>query len=168
MDAVVCGIDPGLSTTGYAVVRGDSQRLRVLDAGVFRFPRGDTLPRRLLAVEHDLEALFLEHTPLCVAVEELYSHYARPRTSILMGHARGVILLAAARQGLEVRSYPATRIKRRLTGNGQATKAQVQRAVQRALGLDQLPEPADLADALAIALCCVQDVRQPALSGATR
>ena len=75
-----------------------------------------------------------------------------------MGHARGVILLAAARVGIESRSYPATRIKRMLTGNGHASKPQMQRAVQASLGLARPPEPADVADAIATALCCALDV----------
>jgi crossover junction endodeoxyribonuclease RuvC len=88
-----------------------------------------------------------------MALEELYSHYKRPRTSILMGHARGVICLAAAQAGISVASYSATRIKKTLTGNGRATKPQMQRAVARELGLASPPEPHDVADALATALC---------------
>ena len=116
------------------------------------------LAERLLAVEQDITAIIHEHHPDVVAVEELYSHYTHPRTSILMGHARGVILLAAARAGIDVRSYAATRVKRHLTGNGRATKVQMQRAVQAALGLATLPEPNDVADALAIAMCCAADL----------
>ena len=88
-----------------------------------------------------------------VAVEQLYSHYEHPQTAILMGHARGVIFLAAGQRGLPVISYAATRIKKTITGNGRASKEQVQRTVQRELGLPQLPEPPDVADALAVALC---------------
>ena len=88
-----------------------------------------------------------------MALEELYSHYERPRTSILMGHARGVICLAATRAGIPVISYSATRIKKTLTGNGRATKPQMQRAVTRELALTATPEPHDVADALAAALC---------------
>ena len=91
--------------------------------------------------------------PDVMALEELYSHYGRPRTAILMGHARGVICLAAVRAGIEVVHYSATQIKRILTGSGRAPKGQVQRAIQRELGLAELPEPPDVADALAIALC---------------
>ena len=153
MSAVICGIDPGLGTTGYAVVRRESGVLSVLDAGVCRFDPRESLAQRLVQVDRDLATIFAEHFPEVVAVEEVYAHYKHPRTAILMGHARGVILLAAARRGIEVRSYSATRIKRHLTGNGRATKVQVQRAIQATLGLATLPEPADVADALAIALC---------------
>jgi crossover junction endodeoxyribonuclease RuvC len=88
-----------------------------------------------------------------MALEQLYSHYQRPRTAILMGHARGVICLAAAQEGIPVVSYPATRIKRLLTGSGRAAKGQMQEAVRRELKLSLVPEPNDVADALAIALC---------------
>jgi crossover junction endodeoxyribonuclease RuvC len=91
--------------------------------------------------------------PGVVAVEQLYAHYEHPRTAILMAHARGVLFLAAAQQNLPVHSYNSTRVKKTITGNGRASKDQVQRTIQRELGLAQLPEPPDVADALAVALC---------------
>lgn len=165
MEAVVCGIDPGLGTTGYAVLHcGDNGGLAIVDAGVCRFDPARPLDERLLAIEGDITSVLAEHHPVIVAVEQLYAHYNHPRTAILMGHARGVMLLAAAKLGIEVRSYAATRIKRFLTGNGRATKGQVQSAVQRSLGLAQTPEPADVADALAIAMCCAADVGHRSLA----
>ena len=168
MDAVVCGIDPGLGTTGYAVLRYRGDKATIADAGTCRFDEREPLPRRLVALEQDIVSVLGEHHPDVVAVEELYSHYQHPRTAILMGHARGVILLAAARSALEVRSYAATQIKRFLTGNGRAAKALVQRAVRVALGLAELPEPPDVADALAIAMCCAADLAKAHLSEASR
>jgi crossover junction endodeoxyribonuclease RuvC len=159
MDSVICGIDPGLGLTGYAVLRTSAGTMSVLDAGVCRFDEKQSMHRRLLDLEGDIAAVLDEHRPDCVAVEQLYAHYKHPRTAILMGHARGVILLTAVRREIEVRSYAATRIKRFLTGNGRAKKAQVQRAVQHALGLAAPPEPPDVADALAIAMCCADDMR---------
>ncbi len=159
MDAVVCGIDPGLGTTGYAVVRMNGAQATVQDAGVCRSDAGTSLPDRLASLERDIAAVLGEHQPSVVAVEQLYSHYLHPRTAILMGHARGVILLAAGKAGIEVKSYSATRVKRYLTGNGRATKGQMQRAIQATLGLAKLPEPADVADAIAIALCCAAEAR---------
>jgi crossover junction endodeoxyribonuclease RuvC len=91
--------------------------------------------------------------PKVMAVEQLYAHYQHPRTAILMGHARGAVFLAAAQRGLEVASYNATRVKKTITGNGRASKDQVQRTIQRELGLAKIPEPSDVADALAVALC---------------
>lgn len=158
MDAVICGIDPGLGTTGYAVLRYRGEEVSVVDAGVCRFDKTPPLAQRLVAIEADISGIFLEHHPDLVAVEQLYSHYAHPRTAILMGHARGVVLWAAAKIGIEVRSYAATQVKRYLTGNGRASKGQVQRAVQRTLRLEQVPEPADVSDAIALALCCGAEV----------
>lgn len=165
MDAVVCGIDPGLLITGYGVVRVDgSQQPTVIDAGVCRFDAKAPLETRLVAIESDLDAIFSEHQPDVVAVEQLYAHYKHPRTAILMGHARGVILVVAARRRIEVRSYAATQVKRYLTGNGRATKEQIQRAIKATLGLCEIPEPPDVADALAIALCCACDLDKVVLA----
>jgi crossover junction endodeoxyribonuclease RuvC len=91
--------------------------------------------------------------PDVMALEQLYSHVAHPRTSILMGHARGVICLAAVQAGIPVVHYPSTQIKRILTGNGRASKEQMQNAIRRELRLDAVPEPPDVADALAVAVC---------------
>jgi len=99
--------------------------------------------------------------PGVMVVEQLYAHYDHPRTAILMGHARGVIFLAAAQRNLPVDSYNATRIKKSITGNGRASKDQVQRTIQRELGLLQLPEPPDVADALAVALCHYYQMKLP-------
>lgn len=164
MESVVCGLDPGLSVTGYAVLAVRPRQYTVLDAGVCRMERKGDLSRRLSRLYEDVTTVLHEHSPRVVAVEQLYAHYAHPRTAILMGHARGVILLTAAQSGVEVRGYAATRIKRYLTGNGRATKTQVQRAIERELGLAKLPEPADVADALAIALCCAADTANSCLS----
>ena len=108
---------------------------------------------RITQIHADLAEILAEHKPDSVAVEKLYAHYKHPRTSILMAHARGAILLACRQAGLGVRDLPATKVKKSLTGNGHASKRQVQRAVQAACKLDQSPEPPDVADALALALC---------------
>ena len=168
MEAVVCGLDPGLAVTGYAALRVRGGQVSLLDAGVCRFERNLPLPERLVAVERDVTAILTEHSPDLIAVEELYAHYKHPRTAILMGHARGVILLAAAKLDVRVRNYAATRVKRYVTGNGHATKGQVQRAVQRMLGLGAPPAPPDLADALAIALCGADDLMRKGVSRARR
>jgi crossover junction endodeoxyribonuclease RuvC len=157
MDAVVCGIDPGLGITGYAVVRS-GRGVTLIDAGACRLDERKPLHERLVDLDRDITSVLSEHQPALLAVEDLYAHYKHPKTAILMGHARGVILLAAARVGIETRSYPATNIKRLLTGNGHASKPQMQRAVQATLGLAKLPEPADVADAIATALCCALDL----------
>jgi crossover junction endodeoxyribonuclease RuvC len=149
----ILGIDPGLNTTGYGVVESDGKRLQVREAGIIRGKSRGSLTKRLLEVFDGLSDVIESLKPEVMALEELYSHYARPRTAILMGHARGVICLAAARAGIPVVHYSATQIKRILTGNGRAGKSQVQRAIQRELALPKIPDPPDVADALAVALC---------------
>ncbi len=156
----VCGIDPGLETTGYAVLAIDGDNAVIRDAGVCRTDTGVSLPDRLAQINADLDDLFQQFKPYAVGVEELYAHYKHPRTAILMGHARGVILAAAARHGIIVHSFNATQVKRFLTGNGRASKAQMQRAVMASLRLATPPEPNDVADALAIAMRCADECRR--------
>src|SRR5262249_18555219 len=108
---------------------------------------------RLLSLYNGIVEVIEQFQPGVLAVEQLYAHYKHPRTAILMGHARGVFLLAAAQRGLEVVSYSATRVKKTITGSGRAPKDQVQRTIQRELGLTAPPDPPDVADALAVALC---------------
>lgn len=149
----VLGIDPGLNITGYGVLEVTGGVLRLCEAGVVRGRTRGSLTARLVEIFDGVTEVISALGPSVMAIEELYSHYARPRTAILMGHARGVICLAGARAGLPVVHYSATQVKRILTGSGRASKSQVQRAIQLQLGLQQTPEPPDVADALAIALC---------------
>lgn len=148
----ICGIDPGLRTTGYAVISADGARVKLVEAGVVRPDKACELPVRLRQLSLEIHDVFTEHRPDAIAVEKLYSHYAHPITAILMGHARGVILGAAAQAHIEVTDIAATRIKRLLTGNGHASKNQIQGAVMHVLKLAEAPEPPDVADAIAIAL----------------
>ncbi len=148
----ICGIDPGLRITGYAVIDADGAKVRLIEGGVIRPDTGCPLPARLRQLSLESHDVFTEHKIDAIAVEKLYSHYAHPVTAILMGHARGVILAAAAQEHIDVMDIPATRIKRLLTGNGHASKAQVQGALMHVLRLAKPPEPPDVADAIAIAL----------------
>ncbi len=153
-DAVrILGIDPGLNITGYGVVTVSGDSVSVVEAGVIRSKRTDDLGTRLSSIHEGITDVISTLAPDCISLEELYSHYERPQTAIIMGHARGVICLAAAQANMPVNSYAATQIKKVLTGNGRAPKNQVQLAVTRHLNLDQIPEPPDVADSLAIALC---------------
>lgn len=149
----ILGIDPGLHLTGYGVLQGGDGPPQLYEAGVIRGNRSDPLPQRLAQIYRGVAEVIAASQPSVMALEELYSHYDRPRTAILMGHARGAICLAAAQAGLPVVHYSATQVKKILTGSGRASKSQVQRAIQGELGLDRLPDPPDVADALAIALC---------------
>jgi crossover junction endodeoxyribonuclease RuvC len=111
-----------------------------------------SLEKRLEQLYRDLDELLVELRPTRLAVEKLYAHYKHPRTAILMAHARGVILLAAQQRGIPLEHLPATEVKKAVTGYGHASKLQVQRAVQSQLNLAALPQPPDVADAIAIAL----------------
>ena len=152
----VLGIDPGLNISGYGAVDVGAGEPRIVEAGTIRTNARASMAVRITQIHADLAELLAELRPDLVAIEKLYAHYKHPRTSILMGHARGVILLAAQQAGVAVRDLAATEVKKNLTGNGHASKRQVQRAIQSACGLAELPQPPDVADALAIALCAAR------------
>jgi crossover junction endodeoxyribonuclease RuvC len=151
----VVGVDPGLGVTGYAVVEPLGRGVYVAEAGVIR-PRGGslkTLESRLLMLHRGILEVLDAFPAEALALEQVHSHPGHPRTAILMAHARGVIMLAAAERGLPVAGYAPSRVKKTLTGSGRAPKEQMQHAIQLELGLDQIPEPHDVADACAVALC---------------
>jgi len=154
----VLGIDPGLHVTGYGcvVLPAAGAEPELVEAGAIRTDGGASMAARLAQIHADVGELLGELRPDAVAVEKLYAHYKHPRTAILMAHARGAVLLAAEQAGLGVRDLAATNVKKALTGNGHASKRQVQRAVQALWDLAEPPEPPDVADALAIALCAVR------------
>jgi crossover junction endodeoxyribonuclease RuvC len=134
-------------------VQFDGPRVaQIVDAGVITSRADRSLPERLGEIAGGLDDVLDEHQPGLLGVEQLYAHYKHPRTAIIMGHVRGVLLLGAARRGIAVLNLPATHIKRALTGNGRASKPQMQRAVMSSLRLARPPEPADVADAIAVAL----------------
>jgi crossover junction endodeoxyribonuclease RuvC len=155
----ILGIDPGLQVCGYACLEADGDRESLIEAGILRTEGDLPIEQRLNRISEDMQSILESLRPEIVAVEELYSHYAHPRTAILMGHARGVILQKCAQAAIEVRSFSATRIKKSITGNGRASKEQVQRTIQTILSLARLPEPSDVADAIAAALCCANSMR---------
>jgi crossover junction endodeoxyribonuclease RuvC len=148
---LILGIDPGLRITGYGLVSLSRGRPQLREAGVLRMKAKGDLAERLLELHRSLAELLAETTPDRVAVEQLYAHYKHPRTAILMGHARGVILLAAADRSLPVTSLASTMVKRTITGNGHASKMQMQRTIAMLCKLPKPPEPPDVADAIAIA-----------------
>ena len=154
----ILGIDPGLQVCGYACLEMGGDKEKLIEAGVIRIASGSAIEQKLNRLAEDTQSLLESFKPDVVAVEELYSHYAHPRTAILMGHARGVILQKCAQAAIEVRSFSATRIKKSITGNGRASKEQVQKTIQTILSLPQIPEPNDVADAIATALCCANSI----------
>lgn len=158
----IMGVDPGLNLTGYGVVECGAGGTELIEAGVIRSPRanGNNLPVRLESLFEGLREVIDEFRPQTMCLEEVYSHTSYPRTSILMGHARGVICLAARMSRIPVINISARRIKQSVTGNGNASKLQVQRTVQQFFSLGRLPHPPDVADALAAALCYVNSMRK--------
>ena len=155
----ILGIDPGLQVCGYACLEVGAGEEKLVEAGVIRTAGGLALEQKLSRIAGDTESILNSFKPDVVAVEELYSHYAHPKTAILMGHARGVILQKCAEAAVEVRSFGATRIKKSLTGNGRASKEQVQKTIQTILALPERPEPNDVADAIAAAMCCANSLK---------
>jgi len=168
---LILGIDPGLRITGYGCIRIAGGGPELVEAGVFRLGKttagmaAATVSARLLEVDADFRALLDRLRPQAVAVEGLFSHYNHPATAIVMGHARGVMLLAVVQAGIKLLELKPTEVKKSLTGYGHADKSQVQRAIQTQFGLAELPSPPDLADALAIALCASQRLAMGAAVG---
>ncbi|MGH7540681.1 MAG: crossover junction endodeoxyribonuclease RuvC [Gemmatimonadota bacterium] len=148
----VLGVDPGTRATGYGVVERAERTHRLLECGVIRPPANGDIAARLLAMHEGLLELIDRHRPDCLAIEGVFSG-RNARTAMLLGHARGVAVLAAARRSLPVEEYPPAEVKKSVVGTGSATKDQVGLMVCRHLRLREAPRPADAADGCAIALC---------------
>jgi crossover junction endodeoxyribonuclease RuvC len=149
---IVLGIDPGLANTGYGVVARRAGRLVALDGGVVETRPGAPQERRLADIHAAMDALLAEHRPDAMALEELYFGQ-NVRTAFAVGHARGVVMLAAGRHGVPCTSYTPQQVKGGVCGNGRAGKDQVARMVMTLLGLVEAPRPEHASDALAVALC---------------
>ena len=148
----ILGIDPGLGITGYGLVEDSGTAVKLIEAGVIRTYSESGITARLLKIYDGLSEIIEEYRPDALVIEKVYSHYKHPMTAILMGHARGVVALAANSLKLEVVNYPAKTVKRAVTGNGNASKEQVQRSVERFLNLKSCKGPVDITDALALCL----------------
>ena len=152
----ILGIDPGLIRTGYGIIDSDGPgSMRLVEAGVIKTKANDHIQTRVADIFNTLSDIIRCEKPDVMVLEKIYSHYKHPTTSILMGHARGVVCLTCGLYDVRLVNYPATRIKKAITGNGHASKRQVQGVVRTLLGLKRLPEPADVSDALAMAISFV-------------
>jgi len=150
----VLGVDPGMAITGYGVIETGNGTLgmgRLVECGVFRFPRTSSLPQRLAELHMQIEALIERLHPTALALENAFYH-KNVRTTLVLGHARGVVLLAAQQKGLAIAEYPPATIKKTVVGAGGAQKSQVAAMVARLLRLKQAPRPSDAADGVAVAL----------------
>ena len=158
---IVLGIDPGTATTGYGVVRGDASGLVTLvECGVVRTRARDPLHARLKEIYDGVAELIARHRPDAVSVEDVF--YAKNvRTTVVLGHARGVVLLAAQQAGVEIHEFPPAQIKKAVVGTGGATKEQVQFMLTRLLRLKAVPHPSDAADGVAAALTYCLGARVP-------
>jgi crossover junction endodeoxyribonuclease RuvC len=156
---LVLGVDPGTAATGYGVVEADPGRPgRLVECGVLRTDARTHLAQRLASLHEGMRDLLEQHQPDVVAVESIF--YAKNvRTTLVLSHARGVILLAAAQAGVPVAEFAPAAVKKAVVGRGRATKAQVGFMVRQLLRLRQAPRPADAADGVAIALAYVLTTR---------
>ena len=165
---IVLGIDPGTAVTGYGVVSGDrGGQARLIECGIIRTKARDPLASRLQEIHSGVVELIQRHRPDMMSIEDVF--YARNvRTTIVLGHARGVILLAAADAQIEIAEYPPAEIKKAVVGTGSATKEQVQFMVTRILRLKSPPQPADASDGVAAALACLMSSHMKALTSRER
>ena len=150
----VLGIDPGTATVGFGVVKQlatAGRPVRLLECGVFRTRAADPLSRRLASIHAGLLELLERHRPDVLAVEDIF-YATNVRTTVVLGHARGVILLAGAQAGVSVAEYSPALVKKTVVGRGAAVKPQVGYMVAKILKLEAAPSPADAADAVAVAL----------------
>ena len=160
---IVLGIDPGTAQTGYGVVSGDHvMRVSLVECGVIRTRARERLPTRLREIHDGVTELIARHRPDVLAVEDVF--YAKNvRTTVVLGHARGVILLAGEEAGITVCEFPPAEVKKAVVGTGVATKEQVQFMLTRLLRLRSVPSPSDAADGVATALACLMGARAPQL-----
>jgi crossover junction endodeoxyribonuclease RuvC len=149
---VILGVDPGSVRTGWGAIRTDGRRHQLLDKGVLAPPLRAELPARLAFIHAAMAEIITRFSPDILAVEDLF-HAKSARSALVLGHVRGVILLAGAEAGLPVAAFPPATVKLHVTGHGQAAKGQIAFMVARILALPGDGEPGDAADALAVALC---------------
>lgn len=155
MSDIILGIDPGIADTGFGIIKKDPNgSLKCLDYGTIKTAAKTELPDRLDIINRELKGLIKKYRPGLVAVELLY-FCKNVKTALVVGHARGVILLTAKQDNLPVMEFTPLQVKQAVSTYGQAGKLQVQKMVKMLLNLSELPEPDDAADALAVAICAV-------------
>jgi|TARA_X000000368_G_scaffold69034_1_gene49953 crossover junction endodeoxyribonuclease RuvC len=148
----VLGIDPGLGNTGYGIVSAVNNNFELIDFGVIKTNSKDKLANRLQIIFNEISQLISDHKPTIFSIEEIF-YSKNVKSSLLLGHARGVAMAAASVNNILVYEYAARKIKQSLTGNGNAHKDQVQFMVKNLLKMNEAPKSNDASDALGIALC---------------
>lgn len=148
----ILGIDPGYAIVGFGILQAQRGQARLVRCGAINTPAGVPMPRRLVQIQEDLETLIRTFSPDVMAIEELFFN-TNVTTAIGVAQARGVILMTAAKLGVEIFEYSPSQVKQAVVGYGKAEKHQVMEMTRRLLGLAAVPKPDDAADAVAIALC---------------
>ena len=154
----IIGIDPGLSCTGFGIIEVSENDKSIIDYGVVKTDSKDPLCNRLKVLHEDLEYIIKKYKPTVMSIEQIF-YGKNVKSALLLGHARGIPMLLAAIYKLPLYEFSPRRIKQSLTGNGNSTKEQVQFMVKKVLLMDELPQPTDASDALAIAVCYNQNFR---------
>ena len=150
----ILGIDPGLGTTGYGIISNINNEMELVDFGTIKTSPKDSLSKRLKIIFDDISELIIKYKPSIFSIEEIF-YSNNVKSSLLLGHARGVAIAAAATNDIIVYEYSAKKIKQSLTGNGNAHKEQVKFMVKNLLKLQEAPKSHDASDALAIAICYI-------------
>jgi crossover junction endodeoxyribonuclease RuvC len=164
---IVLGIDPGIATTGYGIVRDSPNgRLHEIDHGVIRTDSKTPQPLRLKEIHEKLALLIEQHKPEAIAIEELFFN-KNVRSAMIVGQARGVVILTGILADLELSEYTPLQVKQAVTRYGRAEKIQVQQMVKTLLGLSEIPKPDDAADALAVAICHLHSYKMRRTLGRT-
>ncbi len=148
----ILGIDPGLKTTGYGLIDLKQQKVNLIEAGIVEPKKTDGLPKKVDTVFLNLQKIIEEYNPDLLVLEKLYAHHAHPSTAFILGHVRGVICLLCAQKNVILEEYSVKRIRKAITGNGNATKVQTRRIVAHILKVDEEKLTLDASDALALAL----------------
>lgn len=155
----VIGLDPGSRVLGYGVVREDGGRTTLVDHGAIWTKSKESIEHKLLSLNQQLSEVMGKYQPDQAAVEDVFFS-VNVRSALLLGQARGVVLMTVASSGVPISQYSATALKQAITNYGRASKEQVQHSVQMLLGLDHIPDPPDAADALAIAICHINSTQR--------
>ena len=155
----ILGIDPGLTQTGYGIIQVTGTQTTMVDYGIIKPNAKESLPQRLITIFNDVAEIIEKYTPSVMAIEDIF-YGKNIRSTLMLGHARGAALLAAAQQKIPIYEYSPRKVNQALTGNGNAHKQQVQFMVKSVLQLADIPQPQDASDALALCLCHTQQFRQ--------
>lgn len=156
---IILGIDPGFAIVGYGILKYEGNKFTVLGFGAIKTSSDMALPNRLSVIYSELRLIIQKYNPCVLAIEELFFNN-NAKTALTVGHGRGVIILAAANEGMPVFEYTPLQVKQAVTGYGRADKQQVQQMVKTLLSLREVPKPDDTADALAIAICHAHSARE--------